>query len=366
MLDFFNVRISTLLVVILLVLALLTGAFFGVRWAVKSIAAALAGREQNEAVTETAAEVPPNPELADQLVMLTPLAEPPLVTFVDGIAEARSAATDQWRYIDAGDTLEAKSVVRTDSSSLADIRISDGTVVRLMGNTIFSLETLSQEKIKLDLQEGEVISRVKKLAGKQEFSFTSPSAVAGIRGTELALRVSGTETAVYTLSGTVSVVPPGGSVKPVLLSMEQKSIASSSSAPSPSLSMTAAETDRYRRILASLHERQVLLVSSSITFEANSARLTPSSKVEIEGIFDRLNRGDYSIRIIGHTADIGDRAPQIALSSDRAEAVRQYLIELGIPAGRLTAEGVGGARPVAEGNDPESLQKNRRVEFVVE
>ena len=54
------------------------------------------------------------------------------------------------------------------------------------------------------------------------------------------------------------------------------------------------------------------------------------------------------IRIEGHTDDRGRDDKNMALSQARAEAVRQYLIEHGVAANRLTAKGFGETKPAAD------------------
>nr|WP_231623891.1 MULTISPECIES: OmpA family protein [Neisseria] len=85
--------------------------------------------------------------------------------------------------------------------------------------------------------------------------------------------------------------------------------------------------------------------------------------------FDRLT----SIRITGHTDRLGDDAYNQRLSQARAETVRRYLINRGVPAGVMSAVGMGESRPVQEcaGSLPRSeliecLKPNRRVEIEVE
>ncbi|MFW5744598.1 MAG: FlgD immunoglobulin-like domain containing protein, partial [Spirochaetota bacterium] len=84
---------------------------------------------------------------------------------------------------------------------------------------------------------------------------------------------------------------------------------------------------------------------------------------------------DREILIEGHAAhdDRGERPEEsrqqrvelVALSQARAEAVRRALVVLGVEDERLTAVGVGGARPVVPHGDREGIWKNRRVEFIL-
>jgi OmpA-OmpF porin, OOP family len=70
------------------------------------------------------------------------------------------------------------------------------------------------------------------------------------------------------------------------------------------------------------------------------------------------------LRISGHTDDRGQRAYNITLSQDRAQAVRRFLIERGVESSRLDAKGYGPDQPIATNADEAGRQKNRRVEFV--
>ena len=70
-----------------------------------------------------------------------------------------------------------------------------------------------------------------------------------------------------------------------------------------------------------------------------------------------------SLRIEGHTDDRGSEDYNRDLSRARAESVRQWLIEHGIAAERLTAEGVGPSRPLEDNATRAGRQANRRVEF---
>jgi len=65
----------------------------------------------------------------------------------------------------------------------------------------------------------------------------------------------------------------------------------------------------------------------------------------------------------GHTDSAGPAAANMALSQERAEAVRQALIDHGVAAARLAAKGIGESRPVATNATAAGRQQNRRVEI---
>jgi len=70
------------------------------------------------------------------------------------------------------------------------------------------------------------------------------------------------------------------------------------------------------------------------------------------------------LRISGHTDNRGQRAFNLKLSEDRAQAVRRFLIERGVEPGRLEAKGYGPDQPIASNADEAGRQQNRRVEFL--
>jgi outer membrane protein OmpA-like peptidoglycan-associated protein len=69
------------------------------------------------------------------------------------------------------------------------------------------------------------------------------------------------------------------------------------------------------------------------------------------------------VAIEGHTDDRGRDARNLDLSNRRAQSVMRFLVEHGIPADRLTAQGFGETRPAAPNTTSEGRAQNRRVEF---
>ena len=67
------------------------------------------------------------------------------------------------------------------------------------------------------------------------------------------------------------------------------------------------------------------------------------------------------LKLEGHTSEEGDETFNPRLSEARAQAAVDFLIRQGVSAERLEAEGKGSTDPI----DPDSLEVNRRTEFVV-
>ena len=103
---------------------------------------------------------------------------------------------------------------------------------------------------------------------------------------------------------------------------------------------------------------------SGIQFENGKATIKPSSYQilnDIAKIF--IENTNYIVEVQGHTDNVGKRDYNIDLSERRAQAVRTYLIEKGVPATRLSAHGYGPDVPMADNKTKDGRAKNRRVEF---
>jgi len=74
----------------------------------------------------------------------------------------------------------------------------------------------------------------------------------------------------------------------------------------------------------------------------------------------------WVIEIAGHTDNVGNSQGNVRLSKERAEAIRQYLLQTyGLPAGSVVAHGYGDAQPIASNDTAEGREVNRRVVFKV-
>ncbi len=104
----------------------------------------------------------------------------------------------------------------------------------------------------------------------------------------------------------------------------------------------------------------------TILFQTGTAELKPVSRDELDRVVTMLQENpDVSIRIMGHTDDVGSADANRQLSEERARNVAEYIASHGIDRSRLSAEGFGESRPVASNATGDGRQKNRRVEFEV-
>jgi len=105
----------------------------------------------------------------------------------------------------------------------------------------------------------------------------------------------------------------------------------------------------------------------SIYFETDSAKMGLDSRAVVDeiGTFMRAYENTV-VDIDGNTDATGSRPHNIELSKERAQAVKQYLIDkYGFPADRMRAVGNGPDRPVADNNSVEGREKNRRTDIKV-
>ena len=107
------------------------------------------------------------------------------------------------------------------------------------------------------------------------------------------------------------------------------------------------------------------IVTSGIRFDVNKATIKPESMGVINSVCQLLkDHPEIKLSVEGHTDSDGDEAMNQSLSENRAQAVADQLISLGIDASRLTSKGWGENKPVAVNNTAEGKAANRRVEFV--
>ena len=107
------------------------------------------------------------------------------------------------------------------------------------------------------------------------------------------------------------------------------------------------------------------IIVNGIRFDVNAATIKPESNGAINEIFDLMNKHtDIKFSVEGHTDSDGDADHNLKLSEERAKAVMDRLISLGIDPQRLEYKGIGESKPINNNDTPEGKANNRRVEFV--
>lgn len=101
-----------------------------------------------------------------------------------------------------------------------------------------------------------------------------------------------------------------------------------------------------------------------VEFEPGSARLTDAGIERLDGLLAALNRAPARrFEVVGHTDDAGPRDLNLALSRERAEAVRAHLVARGVAAARIEVRGAGPDEPAADNGTAAGRARNRRIEL---
>ncbi|UHQ56990.1 OmpA family protein [Microbulbifer sp. YPW16] len=99
-----------------------------------------------------------------------------------------------------------------------------------------------------------------------------------------------------------------------------------------------------------------------IEFQQDSAEVTSASAPDVQALATILTKNpELTIAIEGHTSSDGDENRNKALSQQRADAVKQMLVEKGIDESRITSMGMGSAKPLADNATEAGKQQNRRI-----
>ena len=109
-----------------------------------------------------------------------------------------------------------------------------------------------------------------------------------------------------------------------------------------------------------------LVTLKNIFFDFNKSELLPRSFIELNKLLVILKEHPgMKIEIHGHTDSYGDDDYNLELSLKRSKAVVDYLLQNGISTDQVGYVGFGETRPIADNNDEDGRQLNRRVDFLV-
>ncbi len=141
--------------------------------------------------------------------------------------------------------------------------------------------------------------------------------------------------------------------------------------------LTQAQTEKEQvrqRLLEQLDQvlqtkdtaRGLVVNMPDVLFNVNSSTLKPTARerlAKVAGIL--IAYPDIHVEVDGYTDTTGALDYNQRLSQERADAVRSYLVQQGVPSTSIEAKGFGPNDPVAPNATPEGRQQNRRVNLVV-
>ncbi len=131
--------------------------------------------------------------------------------------------------------------------------------------------------------------------------------------------------------------------------------------------MRAQLSEQLNRVLQTRDSARGLIVSmSDVLFDTGEYSLKPGAReklARVSGIL--IAYPALNIQVGGYTDNVGGDEMNQELSENRADAVRDYMVEQGVAAESVTARGFGNSLPVATNENAAGRQENRRVELVV-
>jgi outer membrane protein OmpA-like peptidoglycan-associated protein len=131
--------------------------------------------------------------------------------------------------------------------------------------------------------------------------------------------------------------------------------------------MRAKLSEQLNSILQTRDSARGLIVSmSDVLFDTGKFSLKPGAReklAKVAGIL--LAYPGLNIEVGGFTDNVGGDAMNQTLSENRADSVRDYLVQEGVPTNSVSAKGFGNTLPVASNDSSAGRQQNRRVELLV-
>jgi outer membrane protein OmpA-like peptidoglycan-associated protein len=113
-------------------------------------------------------------------------------------------------------------------------------------------------------------------------------------------------------------------------------------------------------------EANSTVVLKNILFERATPNVLPISFPSLIKLSNTIKRrSDVVIQVEGHTDNVGDSQALLDLSLSRANAIREFLIQNGVPHAQVRAKGFGATRPITKNRTEAERSKNRRVEIRV-
>lgn len=114
------------------------------------------------------------------------------------------------------------------------------------------------------------------------------------------------------------------------------------------------------------HFRQQMAGQDTIYFDTDQFDVDSEDQAALRSQAQYMSQyADVRATIEGHADERGTRDYNLALGARRANAAKNYLVSLGVPANRLTTVSYGEERPAAAGSNEQAWQQNRRSVTVV-
>ena len=110
----------------------------------------------------------------------------------------------------------------------------------------------------------------------------------------------------------------------------------------------------------------VVNIGDRVYFDLNMYQIRPEAFARLDAQAQWLQRyPQVTVRIEGNADERGTREYNLALAARRAESGRNYLVDRGIPAGRIDTISYGKERPIAEGSNEAAWARNRNAHTAI-
>ena len=107
-------------------------------------------------------------------------------------------------------------------------------------------------------------------------------------------------------------------------------------------------------------------IPSDLSFDSGRYDIKPALHAVLDRFATTLNQNPVTtVRVVGHTDNVGSDAVNNPLSVNRAAATRDYLVSRGVAGNRIAIDGRGSREPIADNGTAAGRAKNRRVEIFV-
>jgi outer membrane protein OmpA-like peptidoglycan-associated protein len=111
-------------------------------------------------------------------------------------------------------------------------------------------------------------------------------------------------------------------------------------------------------------ERTIIL--DDVLFDFDKSNIKPDAAAILDRLVAFMNENkDKKANLSGHTDNVGTDAYNQALSERRVASVKDYVVKKGVDGGRVSGQGFGESKPIADNKTAEGRAKNRRVEIKV-
>ena len=103
-----------------------------------------------------------------------------------------------------------------------------------------------------------------------------------------------------------------------------------------------------------------------VLFDFDKSNIKPEAGAILDRLVAFMNENkDQKANLSGHTDSVGTDAYNQALSERRVNSVRDFVVKKGVDSGRVSGQGFGESKPIADNKTAEGRSKNRRVEIKV-